>query len=181
MKLGDITKLSVKVYADASFCNQDGSTRSTEGRVVMLSNNETGLVNIASWKTKKIVRVCRSAKAAETRALEEAVDDAINTARVIKEIYSGQVDLRSPAQIPVQAFTDSKSLWESLHNSRQCEEKLLRNSIAALKELISMKMINDVQWVPTNLQLADCLTKKGKKADWLLQTARANTLNNDTN
>ena len=118
VKLGDISKLSILVYADASFCNQDSSTRSTEGRVVMLSNQETGQVNICSWKTKKIVRVCRSAKAAETRALEDAVDDGINTARIFKEIYSGHINLKSPEQLQVRAFTDSKSLWESLNNSR---------------------------------------------------------------
>ena len=177
VSLGDLSKLCVKVYADASFCNQDGNTRSTEGRVVMLANKDSDIVNIASWKTKKIVRVCRSAKAAETRALEEAIDEAINTARVVKEIYTGQVDLKSPDQIPVHAFTDSKSLWESLNNSRQCEEKLLRNSIAAIKELIQMKMVLDVSWVPTDRQIADCLTKKGKKAEWLLKTASSNSLN----
>ena len=176
VRLGDISKLSVIVYADASFCNQDGSTRSTEGRVVMLCNKETGHLNIGSWKTKKIVRVCRSAKAAETRALEEAVDDGINVARIIREIYSGEVNLKAPEQIPVQAYTDSKSLWESIHNSRQCDEKLLRNSIAAIKELIDLKMLTDVSWVSTDFQLADCLTKKGKKADWLLRTARTNHL-----
>ena len=92
-KLGDASKLSVKVYADASFCNQDGKTRSTEGRVVLICNEETGLVNVAAWKTKKIARVCRSVKSAETRALEEAVDDAVNTARLVKEIYSGKINL----------------------------------------------------------------------------------------
>ena len=79
-------------------------------------------------------------------------------------------------QIPVEAFTDSKSLWESLHNTRQCEEKLLRNSIAGMKELIELKIVKDVHWVPTAEQLADCMTKYGKKADWLLKVASRNKL-----
>ena len=121
-------------------------------------------------------RVCRSAKAAETRALEEAIDDAINIARTIKEIYTGQVYLKEPQQIPVNAFSDSKSLWESLHNSRQCEEKLLRCSIAGMKELMDIGMIKDVYWVPTIKQLADCLTKRGKSAQWLIRVASNNHL-----
>ena len=175
-RLGDISDLSVKVYADASYGNQNDKVRSTAGRVILIENENTGRVNLASWKTKKIGRVCRSVKSAETRALEEAVDDGVNIARLISEVYSGRVDLKKPDQIPVHAFTDSKSLWESLHNTRQCEEKLLRNSIASMKELMDLKMMKDVLWVPTSLQLADCMTKRAKNSDWLLQVASTNTL-----
>ena len=175
-KLGDLSKLTVQVYADASFCNKDDKTRSTEGRVVLIQNRDTGLVNIVSWKTRKIARVCRSVKGAETRALENALDDAVNVARLVKEIYNGKIDLKKPDQIPVQAYTDSKSLWESIHNTRQCEEKLLRNAIASIKELVELKMVKDVTWVPTDKQLADCMTKKGKKADWLLNVGSSNKL-----
>ena len=176
IRLGDISELTVKVFADASFSNSEDKIRSTEGRVILLCNEKSGDVNVCSWKTKKIARVCRSVKAAETRSLEEAVDDAVNTARIIREIYKGDVDLKSPDQIPVKAYTDSKSLWESLHNSRQCEEKILRCSIASMKELMEMGMVSDVHWVPTKNQLADCLTKTGKRAEWLLKVATRNSL-----
>ena len=59
----------------------------------MLENEVTGLVNIVSWKTKKIARVCRSVKGAETRALQDALDDAIYTAKLVKQIYTGEIDL----------------------------------------------------------------------------------------
>ena len=176
IKLGDIRNLSVKVYADASFCNSEDKTRSTEGRVVLLENKETGFVNVVSWKTRKIPRVCRSVKGAETRALEDAIDDAVNVARLVKEIYTGEINLKKPEQIPVFANTDSKSLWESLHNPRQCEEKLLRNAIASIKDLMELNMVKEVNWVPTLKQLADCMTKKGKTADWLLRVSRNNSL-----
>ena len=92
------------------------------------------------------------------------------------EIYAGAINLKDPKQLPVEAVTDSKSLWESLHNSRQCEEKMLRNSIAGLKELFELKMLVDVTWVPTTHQLADCMTKRGKTSDWLLRVANRNRL-----
>ena len=175
-KLGDVSELMVKVYADASFSNQDQAIRSTSGRVVLLGSKEGKNVNIASWKTKKISRVCRSVKGAETRALEEALDEAIHTGRIIREIYEGKIDLKNPNQIPVEVLTDSKSLWESVHNSRQCEERLLRNSIAGIKEMMELGMVQSVDWVPTDKQLADTLTKKGKKAEWLLKVASMNRL-----
>ena len=120
--------------------------------------------------------MCRSVKAAETRALEEAIDEAVNTARVVKEVYTGKINFKNPQQIPVEALTDSKSLWESIHNSRQCEEKMLRNCIANIKQMKQLGYVNTVSWVPTDKQLADCMTKRNKKADWLLSIASSNKL-----
>ena len=175
-KLGELK--DVVVYTDASYNNQDEKTRSAEGRVVLLENPSNGLANIVSWKVKKISRVCRSVKSAETRALEDGLDDAVHTARLIHETYKGMIDLRKPGQLSVIPKTDSKSLWESLHNSRQCEEKMLRNTIAGIKELLDLKMVDSVDWVPTEDQLADCLTKKGTpiKSEWLLDVANSNSL-----
>ena len=177
-KLGDYSDLIVKVYTDASYNNQDGKTRSTEGKVVLVENPNTGLSNVVSWKVKKIPRVCRSVKSAETRALEDGLDDAVHTARLVHETYKGAINLKEPEQIPVIAKTDSKSLWESIYNSRQCEEKMLRNTIAGIKELLQLKMLDSVDWVSTEDQLADCLTKKGtvNKANWLLGVLSSNTL-----
>ena len=73
-------------------------------------------------------------------------------------------------------MTDSKSLWDSIYNTKQCEERLLRNSIASIKQMIELEMVRSVKWVPTDKQLADCMTKKGKKADWLLKVASRNSL-----
>ena len=117
-------------------------------------------------------------KSAETRALEDGIDEAVHTARIMSEVYSGQINLKDPKQLPVVAKVDNKSLWENLHNSRQCEEKLLRNTIAGIKELLEFGTVSSVDWVPTGLQLADCMTKKGsdKKADWLLSVAKTNRL-----
>ena len=74
-------------------------------------------------------------------------------------------------QILFIAKIDSKFLWESINNSRKCEEKMLRNTIAGIKELLDLKMLHSVDWVSTEDQLADCLTKKGMpiKSDWVLE------------
>ena len=177
-KLGDVKNLKVKVYTDASYNNLNEKTKSTEGRVILVENSISKKLSVVSWKTKKIPRVCRSVKSAETRSLDDGLDDAIHIARIIKEIYEGKINLKEPSQIPVIAKTDSKSLWESLNNSRQCEEKLLWSTIAGLKELLSLGYVESVDWVSTNWQLADSLTKKCSlaKYDWLLNVASNNKL-----
>ena len=165
------------MYTDASFSNQEDKIRSTGGRVIFIENTKTDRVNILSWKTKKIARVCRSVKSAETRALDEGIDDAVNTARIFKEIYTGKINFRNPDQIPVTASIDNKSLWENLHNTRQCEEKMLRNTIASIKESIELGYVKEISWVPTNLQYADCMTKKTSDtiSDKLLKIASLNS------
>ena len=75
-------------------------------------------------------------KGAETRALESGLDEAVHFARIVREIYDGKVNLKQPKQIDVNALTDNKGLWENLHNTRPCEEKLLRNSVALMKEMV---------------------------------------------
>ena len=49
-----------------------------------------------------------------------------------------------------------------------------------MKELMQNKKVKGIQWVPTDKQLADCMTKKGSrdKANWLLDVAKNNYLKN---
>ena len=61
-----------------------------------------------SWKTKKISRIYRSVKGAETRTLENGLDEAVHYARMIKEIYDGRVNLKDPKQIKIEAVTEFK-------------------------------------------------------------------------
>ena len=175
-RLGPIEKMSLKVYCDASFNNQEEKLRSTEGRVLLLENEDSRKVNLFSWKTKKITRVCRSVKGAGTRALENGLDESIHFARMFKEIYEGKVNLREPKQIPVKAATDNKSLWENLNNTRQCDEKLLRNSIALVKEMVEKTEVQSIDWVETSEMLADSLTKKGGNDGWIKSVIESNQL-----
>ena len=115
-------------------------------------------------------------KGAETRALENGLDESIHFARMFTEIYEGAVNLRSPKQIPVRAATDNKSLWENLNNTRQCDEKLLRNSIALVKEMVERNEVETVDWVETSDMLADALTKKGGNSGWIKSVIKKNEL-----
>ena len=175
-KIGDGKDLELTVYTDASFNNQDNKIRSTAGRILLLGSKCSDKVNAFSWKTKKIARICRSVKGAETRALESGLDEAVSFARMVKEIYSGEVDLRKPKQINVKAFTDNKGLWENLHNSRQCEEKLLRNSVELMKEMMDHSEVREIKWVDTNNMLADILTKKSGGGEWIKNVISKNVI-----
>lgn len=175
-KLGPKETLKIRIYCDASFNNQEQKLRSTEGRVILLENEKSDKSNVFSWKTKKISRICRSVKGAETRAMENGLDEAIHFARMVKEIYDGEVNLKHPKQIKVEAVTDNKSLWENLNNTRQCDEKLLRNSVALIKEMVDKSEVKDIKWVETSSMLADILTKTGGNSSWIKKVVSKNTV-----
>ena len=175
-KIGLKGELKIRIFTDASFNNQDRKLRSTEGRVILLENKNSSRSNLFSWKTKKITRICRSIKGAETRSLENGLDEAIHFARMVEEIYIGKVDLKNPAQIDVEAMTDNQGLWENLNNTRQCDEKLLRNSIALMKEMVENSEVKKIEWVETAKMLADVLTKKGGNGNWIKQVISRNVV-----
>ena len=175
-RLGNKDDQKIKLFTDASFNNQENKLRSTEGRVLLLESKSSCKANIFSWKTKKIARVCRSVKGAETRALENGLDEAIHFARMTKEIYDGVVNLKQPKQVDVEAKTDNQGLWENLNNTRQCDEKMLRNSIALIKEMLEKKEVDTVDWVETDNMLADVLTKKGGNYSWIKNVLTRNVM-----
>ena len=70
--------------------------------------------------------------------------------------------------LPIRILTDNESLVNAAYSTTSVEEKRLRIDVASLREMIHSKSIYDVKWVPTNKQLADCLTKQGAKSDQLL-------------
>ena len=43
-------------------------------------------------------------------------------------------------------------------------------------ELVELQMLKNVHWVPTGEQLADCMTKLSKNANWLLKVASSNRM-----
>ena len=95
---------------------------------------------------------------------------------MVHEIYEGEVNLKHPKQIQVTALTDNKGLWENLNNTRQCDEKLLRNSVALIKQMVENKEVSRIDWVETSPMLADTLTKRGGNGRWLNDVISNNVL-----
>ena len=112
--------------------------------------------------------------------MENGLDDAIHFARMVKEIYDGFVDLKEPKQVDVEAMTDNRGLWENLHNTRQCDEKMLRNSIALMKEMLDKKEVKSVKWVETAHMLADTLNKKAGNSSSIKEILSRNVISKYT-
>ena len=129
--------------------------RSQGGYLIFLVG-EDGLCNLVSWLSKRIRRVVRSTFAAEAMGMLDGIDAAV----FISSLYSDILYGKCYDMIPIEVITDNRSLVDTLNSSKFVTEKRLLIDISALKEAIKENNIK-CQWLPTKLQLADCLTKQG--------------------
>ena len=84
--------------------------------------NKHGNINLAQWQSKRIKRVVRSSLAAETLAMSDGVDSAVYISVLLSELY---LELSS-FEIPIDIYTDNKSLHDAIHSEKNVTEKRLR-------------------------------------------------------
>ena len=155
--IGEFKNLKILTHTDASYSTMEERTKSVSGKIVFTSNMNESVVSPIHWKSKTIPQACTSAKAAETRAAYMSCDETVGFARAQMEIYTGR---RGEAQIETTLKCDSLSLKETLFSTKQIEEKILRPTILAMKQMLNRKQIGRFDWVESYDCLADVLTKK---------------------
>ena len=84
------------------------------------------------------------------------VEDTMCLARQVNQLYTGV----KGGQIPVRLMTDAKPLLLSIASTSQVESKSARVCIEDFKERLLHKEVKDFSWLPTNLMIADMLTKR---------------------
>lgn len=162
--LGSFEELGLQVFTDAAWANLPDGSSSTGGYVIFLTGKDKKSVPL-DWSASKIKRTVHSTLAAEALAMLDSVDNAVYIGSMITELYRGQFKKN---EIPVTVYTDSKSVHENLHSTKQVNEKRLRVTMAELQEMLQKKEIQTIRWIPSKLLIADALTKKGVSCDKLL-------------
>ena len=114
----DIESLNIKLYSDASFSNLPNS--GSQGFIILLSDKYNNLTTIA-WSSIKLKRVARSTIAAETLALSDGCDTSYFVASLAKEMTF----TKQHNNINTEAFTDNRSLYETLHTTKSILDKCL--------------------------------------------------------
>ena len=125
---------------------------------------------LVDWRSPRAKRVCRSTLAAETQAADAGLDAALYLRQMIAEIvfsdYRAARDRQlPPTWLPSVLMTDCRSLYDALTKDGAPSlptEKRLAIDLAALADTADdhgwdVKQL--YRWIPTNLQLADFLTK----------------------
>lgn len=155
----DVDKMKVRCYADASHNKfEDGGSQGGIFIEIVCQDKTSP----ASWNSKRIKRIVRSALAAETLAMAQAVEAGYLVSAILSDIlYEGK------QKISVEAITDSYSLYESAHSTKSVEDRKLRVDLGIIRDHITDENLT-LNWVPTSSQLSDVLTKEGVDPSALL-------------
>ena len=153
--------LKIVVYSDAAFQNLPDQISSGRGHIVMLAG-QGGRGAPLGWASNKVRRVVASTVAAEALSLQMALSHAVYLRAVLAETLG--VD---ELAIPIHSYIDSNNLHQAINSTKFVEDKRLRLDIAQIQECVAEHKVT-VKWVGAADMIADCLTKRGVKADALL-------------
>ena len=164
-KLDNIQDLQLIVYSDASYANlADGGSQG--GQIIFLADSSLNCCPLM-WKSTRIKRVVKSTLAAETLAFVEGCDMAFLMAKIIAEIISNKRD----TVLPIVCMTDNKSLFEAAQTVKTIKDTRLRVEMSIVREMLEKNEIR-IQWIQSNQQLANVLTKNGAPCEPLLKVLR---------
>ena len=160
----------ITVFSDASLKGLPGKVHSAMGYIIMLSNGynpgSRSKCCVLQWKAVKVSRVSTSTYEAETLALLAALEDAIMLKLKLTQITGFPENL-----IKIEAFCDCNDTVEAIRSTKQNNKSVLvQADIAKIKQLVERKQVNTINWIPTQHQLADCLTKRGAATTAIKQT-----------
>jgi hypothetical protein len=168
-KLGELEKIKLSVFSDASYANLPDGESSGMGFLIFLSvgfvPGEESPCSLLFWTACKVQRKVSSTLAAETLSLLAALEQAIVIRHQVAEILNC-----SPESIKIESFIDNNDAYEAIYSSKQVMKGRLRIDIGAIKEMVEKKEIDSVSWIPAKHQLADCLTKRGASTRTLIET-----------
>ena len=179
-------KLAVVTFCDASFAAEQGH-KSQRGRLHYLTSHEaasnpdakTHPMHLISFSSSTMKRVCRATLQCEAYSLQHANEHGDRLRASVLELL-GQLpaqgeweEVARRSLLHVQ-YTDCRSLSDHLLSPvpKQVEDKRLAIELAGLRQALwegdelshqAFAPFGDVlRWIPTHLQLADCLTKSMK-------------------
>ena len=65
-------------------------------------------------------------------------------------------------KFPVIVHIDNKSFHENVHSTKQVKEECLRTVIGEIQEMLEKNDVKEIKWIPGEMELANCLTKRGE-------------------
>ena len=92
---------------------------------------------------KKIQRVVKSTIAAETLALQEALETCYMIRTILLELYKKETD---NGLFPIHCYTDNKLLLDSLHSTKTLKEKRPKVDVCIIREMLEKKEISSLNW-----------------------------------
>ncbi|CAE7255946.1 RE2 [Symbiodinium natans] len=178
--------LAVVTFCDASFAAEAGY-KSQRGRLHYLTDAETARdvnapkhkLHLVAFGSSTMKRVCRATLQCEAYSLQHATEHGDRIRATLLELQGKLPSLHdwsevAPRKMLHLQYSDCRSLTDHLLSSvpRPVEDKRLAIEMTALRQALwvdetptseAFAPFGDIlRWIPTHLQLADCLTKSMK-------------------
>ena len=171
--LRDLKKCQIRAYTDAALGNLNNGVASTAGWIVFIINMDTGECAPIDWRSNKVRRVVSSSLAAEVLALSEGLEAANGIKDILVEMLG-----KEAADLQIHGYTDNKTGFGAVYSDTNAiREVRTRREVCKIREMIREGLVQKVKWVPGTEQLADILTKKGKKGIKLLEVIQEGKIN----
>ena len=141
-------ELHIKAFADSSFANNLDLTTQI-GYIILLCDKKS--CHALHYVSKKCPRVVRSVLGGEVCAFAEGFDFAF--------VISKELETSLKRKIPLQIFTDSKSLFDVITQCKTMAEKRLMIDIKGVRQAFDSEEITNVGLVASEHNPADAMTK----------------------
>lgn len=145
-----MNSIRIIAFTDSSFAN----TKVLHSQLVFVSvmAGQHGRWNILHFSSVKCKHVTRSVMAAEMHGMVLGFNHAFVVRDIISEMFERDTEL--------EAYVDSKTVFEVLANQATTCEKRLQIDINALRESYDRGELAKVSWTPEKVNSADAVTKK---------------------
>ena len=171
----------ILAFSDSAFQNlpdagSQGGFLVSVAEYPVLTHQTTVSSCLIAWKSAKIKRVVRSTFAAETQQCGTTFDHSARIRVLHDEVMYGPKTsgMRRPTQLFV--MTDCQSLVDHLRSLKNtCTEKRLEKEVQILKAAVHTGEVTRWQHVPTELMMADGMTKSAPRLRVLIITAMRGT------
>ena len=137
-------------------------------------HGEKSAGSLLEWRSQSCKRVCRSTFGAETMSAVEALEGCQYMRSLLATLLEGRLVKVEAARNrwPLLCITDCKSVFDHLHRAgvpRIPSDRRLPIDLAAFRQELQFEKWATklpLQWVPTECQLADPMTKPMKVDDF---------------
>ena len=169
--LKNISDWRMVLYTDASLGSLGNGTGSSGGYVLFVMDMVGRRSVCVAWGCSKIKRVVAATLSAEILALQKGLEETVDIREICRDLLGQDFN-----GMPLIVLTDNQSAVESIYNDTRVAEKRLLRDLAVIKEMVQMKEICKVAWIPGDEMMADALTKHGVDGRMLLECLRKGRL-----
>ena len=171
--MGEWCDWVIVAYSDAACKSESDGVDSCGAGVVLLVNHVTSRGFPISWRSGVLRRIATSSLTAETLAASETIKDIAYTRNILEQMLGIQAKC-----IPCLMFIDCLDLYKTLHSLKPVVDKRLMVDICELKQTYAARdLVQEIRHIPSNLMLADGLTKPSAKSDGLLSVLQLGIYN----